>query len=505
MGAPAGEGGGGVERWRRWCCWLGCLRASRRLLPVLLSALLAGMTGGLRLTPALISPALAQAPVGNPATGAGWQTAIDAGKVDLGKIDLDKLDTGKPDVGEERKPKSPTSRRARMAPAEQGIKATSAELRVDGDRTLFYLQLTGAAGVQVYTLASPHRVVIDLADVKFQLAATAGRQGQGAVASFRYGLMAAGQSRIMLDLARPMRVETAELKVAHSSAQGGAQRLEVRLAPTEEATFVREASQPLPDKPQAVALDQPHEDAAPRAGAGKTRTRPVIVIDPGHGGVDPGAIGTTDVSEKALVLAVAKQVRALLPTHRYAVVMTRSTDVYVGLDARLEMSRRSEADLFVSIHADAIDGRFAQSVRGATIYTLSESASDAQAQRLAEKENAADTVAGLASVPVAERDHVKGILIDLMKRETSNFSSEFSRLLVGRLGQSLSLAKEPQRSAAFKVLKQTQSPSVLIELGYMTNVDDERVMRTPEWQRKVAQSIAAAIETYFAKRTAERP
>lgn len=475
----------GVGRWRRRCCWLGCAWASRRLLLAVLPLLLAavGSPSAWAQGPA---PNPAGSPAGSPAVspgaGAGWQTAIDPGK--------------------ERKSKPSPSHRGR-SPAAGGapaVKAISAELSADGDRTVFHLQLSGATGVQVYSLASPHRVVIDLSDVEFQLPAAAGRRGQGAVAAFRYGLMAAGQSRIMLDLARPMRVEAAELKAAHNTTQ----RLEVRLAPTDEATYVKEASQPLPDTPAAEPATLP-EEAAPVPGGYKARARPVIVLDPGHGGVDPGAIGTTEISEKSLVLAVAKQVRALLPAQRYAVVMTRSNDVYVGLDARLAISRRADADLFVSIHADAIDGRFAQSVRGATIYTLSESASDAQAHRLAEKENAADTVAGLASVPEAERDHVKGILIDLMKRETSNFSSEFSHLLVGRLGRSLSLSKDPQRSAAFKVLRQTQSPSVLIELGYMTNAEDERLMRTPEWQRKVAQSIAAAIEAYFTKRTAATP
>jgi N-acetylmuramoyl-L-alanine amidase len=339
--------------------------------------------------------------------------------------------------------------------------------------------------------------VLDLADVAFQLPSTAGRQGKGAVSGFRYGLMSAGQSRVMLDLARPVRVEAAEWK---SDAAGGAS-LVLRLAPTDAATFEREASLPLPDKPP-----EPAQEAVPSAPAeGKSRKRPVIVIDAGHGGIDPGAIGATDITEKSIVLAVAQQVRAMLPSQRYSVVMTRTEDVYVGLDARLAVSQRAEADLFISIHADAIDARFAQSVRRASIYTLSERASNEEARLLAEKENAADSVAGLASVPDAERDNVKGILIDLMKRETANFSSEFSRLLVGRLGNALSLARDPQRSAAFKVLKQTQSPSVLIELGYMTNAEDERQMRTPEWQRKVAIAIAGAIEAYFAKRTAGAP
>lgn len=450
-------------------------RCHRRIshLPLLIAGCAA-----LLLEAALLVPALAQ----SSASGSSWQTEINGGQPSRRARATPPADT-KPATA------------ARDAATKQ-IRATAASLAIDGDRTVFHLQLSAPAAVQAYTLASPSRVVLDLADVSFHLPPTAGRQGKGAVSGFRYGLMSAGQSRVMLDLAWPVRVEAAEWR---SDASGGT-ALVLRLAPTDEATFEREASLPLPDKPP-----EPAHEAVPSAPSEGKRKRPVVVIDAGHGGVDPGAIGATDITEKSIVLAVAQQVRAMLPSQRYSVVMTRTEDVYVGLDARLAVSQRAEADLFISIHADAIDARFAQSVRGASIYTLSERASNEEARLLAEKENAADTVAGLASVPDAERDNVKGILIDLMKRETANFSYEFSRLLVGRLGNALSLARDPQRSAAFKVLKQTQSPSVLIELGYMTNAEDERQMRTPEWQRKVASAIAGAIEAYFTKRTAGAP
>ena len=381
------------------------------------------------------------------------------------------------------------------------VRLRAAALASEGGRTIFTLDLTGSVGIQVYTLANPHRVVIDLPELASDLPAHAGRDGRGLVSKFRYGQIEAGKTRVVLDLAQPARIEAADLK-PHGAP--GHTRLQLRLAPVTEAVFISEAAAPQPAPPPETRPTL-HEDA-PLAKGDKSRAQPVIVIDPGHGGVDPGAIGSTEITEKAVVLAVARQVAAILGTsQRYKVLLTRETDVFVGLDKRVEISRHNEADLFVSIHADAVTAQFAQAVRGATIYTLSEKPSDERARLLAERENAADVLAGIATMPDGDRGQVAGILIDLLKRETANFSHEFSGLLAGRLRGALSLAKEPQRGAAFRVLKQTQSPSVLIELGYMTNPEDERQLMSAEWQRKVAQSIAAAIDAYFAKRLSGLP
>jgi N-acetylmuramoyl-L-alanine amidase len=160
--------------------------------------------------------------------------------------------------------------------------------------------------------------------------------------------------------------------------------------------------------------------------------------------------------------------------------------------------------LFVSIHADAVGAQnLAPNVRGATVYTLSEQASDEQARRLAEKENAADVLAGLVAAPPEDRDDVRNILIDLLRQETANHSADFQTLLIGELRKRIALAREPQRSAAFRVLKQTHSPAVLIELGYMSNAEDQKQMKAVGWQTQVAGTIAAAIDAFFAKR-AER-
>jgi N-acetylmuramoyl-L-alanine amidase len=191
----------------------------------------------------------------------------------------------------------------------------------------------------------------------------------------------------------------------------------------------------------------------------------------------------------------------LLAGGRYEVVLTRSSDTFVPLDQRLTQSRRSGADLFISIHADSVAANAnAQGVRGATVYTLSDHASDEQARRLADKENAADQAGGLAVAAKLDNDLVRNILVDLMRRETAEFSAEFRATVVAELSRRIAMAREPQRAAAFKVLKQTDVPAVLVELGYMSNAQDQKLLQSATWQSQVAASIAMAVDSFFVRR-----
>lgn len=377
--------------------------------------------------------------------------------------------------------------------------ATSVRVAGDDKATSFDLLLSTGVPAEIFTLASPYRVIIDLPDVAFKLSPKAGQKPHGLIKAFRYGLFAEGKARVVIDTKGPV-----EIAKAGMTREGSGVLLQLKLRPIEAAAFgvgtgASRAGGPASPKP---AENLPVE-SEPKA----VRARPVIVIDAGHGGIDPGAISPDGVTEKKVVLAVAKRLQNILAkSGHYDVRMTRSKDVFVSLDQRLKFSADNDADLFISLHADAIEARdFAESVRGATIYTLSERASDEQARRMAEKENASDLIAGLETASIDGSDQVKTILIDLLKRETSNFSADFSNVLLGSLKKSIAMSKDPQRSAAFKVLKQQNAPSVLVELGYMSNSKDQAQMTSAPWQNNVAKAIETAVNAYFHKRKAQHP
>jgi N-acetylmuramoyl-L-alanine amidase len=382
--------------------------------------------------------------------------------------------------------------------APSGLSSEATALDVLGDRKKTVLQLTLTRGVtaEVYSLANPYRVIVDLPRVGFQLPPDAGRDGRGLVSAFRYGQFAEGKARIVLDTVGPVAIAKAAMTNART---GSGVVLTVELQPTNAAAF----GEGTGSGRQPTGEASPPVSPAAAMATGST-DKPIIMIDPGHGGIDPGAVGAGNLLEKSLVLAVAKRVQAQLQrSGRYTVIMTRDSDVFISLNERLALSRQAQSDLFISIHADSIEQTYAQSIKGATIYTLSERASDAQARAIAEKENSSDLVAGLDVAKGEDNTDVKNILIDLMKRETANFSAEFSRTLVRTLKSNVSLSRDPQRSAAFKVLRQTHAPSVLVELGYVSNAEDSRQMQAAEWQDKVSKSIVAAVDAFFAKRPAE--
>lgn len=372
------------------------------------------------------------------------------------------------------------------------------EVRLSGDRkaTTFELTLTAGLTAEVFTLANPYRVVVDLPDLEFDLKTDAGQKGLGLISAFRYGLFAEHKARIVIDTTGPVEIASANMTRAQSKAINFA----IVMKPIDAKAFGLGTG-------AARTAGAPHESKTTEAASAtpKKKGKPVIVIDPGHGGIDPGAMGANNVPEKTIVLAVAKQLLATLKkTGAYEVKMTRTSDVFISLDKRLEFSAESDADLFISLHADSIKTS-ADIIRGATVYTLSEQASDEQARAMAEKENSSDLIAGLESAGGEENDQVKSILIDLMKRETSNFSADFSQVVAARLGKTIAMSRIPRRSAAFKVLKQTDAPSVLIELGYMSNAEDQKQMETEAWQAKVADALTAAVKFYFSKRKPSHP
>ena len=230
--------------------------------------------------------------------------------------------------------------------------------------------------------------------------------------------------------------------------------------------------------------------------------KPLIMIDPGHGGIDPGAIGKSKMPEKTVVLAVATQLaRTLEATKRYRVRLTRSTDIFVPLDIRLDLAKHAEPDIFISLHADTIDdSRVASQIHGASVYVLSEKASNEEARLMAEKENAVDDLMGTPRARDGEPEDVKPILFDLTARETATLSKLMSRCIVEALSKKHTLTREPERAAAFRVLRQPSAPAVLIELGFLSNATEEQLMMQPDWHQQIASALSHAIDVYFSQK-----
>lgn len=369
------------------------------------------------------------------------------------------------------------------------VNATDTRLGGDGSKTRLVVDLDGPVAPRLFTLANPYRVIVDLPDVSFGTKALP-HEARGLVSAYRFGLIAPGRSRIVIDVARPVKAALRSLPAAED---GQPARLVVELTPTTESAFLAHM------RSETHRAEQIPEPSAPKIVPDASDPRPVVVIDPGHGGIDTGARGAGGEEEKEVVLQFARTLRdKLLASGRYRVAMTREDDSFVALADRVRFARENAADLLLSIHADSLSAD-PFGVRGATIYTLSDRASDAEAERLAEKENRADIIAGVDLTE--EPDDVAGILIDLARRETRVFSSRFAGTLVASVGKAIRLNKNPQRSAGFVVLKAPDVPSALLELGYMSSKEDLKLLLSQNWRDKAADAIVTSIDAYFAPRT----
>ena len=340
--------------------------------------------------------------------------------------------------------------------------ATDARLGGDDAQTRFVMDLTRKVDVHVFTLADPYRVVVDIPQFTFRLPPKAGETGRGMIKAFRFGLVMPGGSRIVLDLAKPARVDKAFVV---DQAEGAPARLVLDLVATDRENFLRK-----------VALDQrfAHAQTPPPLREQQSSSgdaRPIIVLD------------------------FAKRLKQKIETAgKYRVLLTRSDDAFVPLAERVRFAREADASLFISIHADSLP-RKEGDAQGATVYTLSETATDPAAARLAEQENRADVIAGVDLKD--QPDDVAGILIDLAQRETKTFSVQFANKLVGIMKQSARLHKEPIKSAGFRVLRAPDVPSVLVELGYVSNKEDLQSLSSESWRDHTANAMSAAIDGYF--------
>lgn len=378
------------------------------------------------------------------------------------------------------------------APRAAELEVRDIRIGIHPDSTRFVLDLSGETKPRIFGLADPFRIVIDLPEVDFVLGEDQSAGG-GSIASYRYGLFRPGTSRVVLDLKRPAKVQRQFLLRPEN---GRPWRLVVDLTDTDRRDFLAAMRpQPLPQGPR------------PRVPPLRTRPRspgelPVIVIDPGHGGIDPGGISPQGFKEKAIVLDFALEMRRQLEaTGRYRVVLTRDRDVFLPLRERVRVAREARADLFLSLHVNTNPRR---GVRGFSVYTLSETASDAEAEALAAKENKSDVIGGvdLEQYP----DDVATILIDLTQLKNNEQSVTFGRdVLLAKVRAESPLLPSPWRSAGFAVLKAPDVPSVLLELGYLTHPDEERALTSRTHREKLAAAIIGAIDAYFARQRASSP
>lgn len=339
-----------------------------------------------------------------------------------------------------------------------------------------------------FLLRAPNRLVVDLPGAFFALDPK-DVKARGLVKNVRYGSVGETTGRLVLTGKGPFLVESLDVL---KNEDGKGYRLAVEIS----AASAREFDAALADQSLTTGSTVSVVKGE-RVGNGPTSNpghRFTVVVDAGHGGIDGGAEGSSGTVEKDVTLAFAKEIRdKLLSVGKYDVFMTRDKDEFLRLDDRVRIARQHEADLFISIHADTIN---LKGIRGATVYTVSDKASDPEAQALADRENLSDQFAGMEIK--ADDPQVTDILIDLIRRETHSFSMSFAHTLVGKLSTTVGLINNPHRSAGFRVLKAPDVPSVLVELGYLSNAKDEAQLIDPDWRGKAADSIAGAVAVFAA-------
>ena len=368
----------------------------------------------------------------------------------------------------------------------------SARIGEHEDRTRLVIELSDPVNLRAFALANPDRVVIDMPEVSWRLGAPPRPSGLGPVKSYRYGLFRAGNSRMVIDLNSPVTVSDA-LVIPPSAGFG--YRVVIDLFPTTQPKFDVQAGWPADlKKRESDAEKLAALIAAQQSPPARAKGKKIIVLDPGHGGLDSGTVGVNGLMEKDLALAEGLKLARELRQRGYTVFMTRDNDTFIPLRQRVAISRADKADLFIALHADSNPD---SSTTGTSIYTLNDGRSDREASALARRENQSDVIAGVdlsgGNNPVAP------ILINLAQRDTRNKSSEFATNALRNLGQVTDLlARSPHRSASLAVLVAPDVPAVLIELGYLSNSGDAGQMNTDSWRAKVAGAIADAVDSQFA-------
>lgn len=364
--------------------------------------------------------------------------------------------------------------------AEMRYVAIAARMAGDENRMRLILDFGATPDFRLQYLENPPRAIIDLPETVFAFPADA-LKPRGLVRALRYGMSGQGRARMVFELARPARFDLAETL---DEADGAVHRLVFDAVAIEPDAFFALVSGSDWSEPGLAA-----------AISGRAETRDsdlTVVIDAGHGGIDGGAEGPSGAMEKNVTLAFAEAFKVELEKlGGVRVAMTRTDDSFLSLSARVRKARQEQADLFVSLHADSIA---VKSLRGATVYTLSDKASDELAQSLADQENSGDAIVGarLEDAPEA----VASILVDLARTETRLFSTGLARKVIDSFEGQVRLIKNPLRHAGFRVLQAPDVPSVLVEMGYLSNRDDEKLLTDPAWRESTARLLAQSVQKY---------
>jgi N-acetylmuramoyl-L-alanine amidase len=400
---------------------------------------------------------------------------------------------------------APLARAEKAAAAEGGEPHTGNGSSIGGNhlQTRFVIGLAKPVEFQVFSLSNPNRVVVELPDTGLSLPSQPNGQPIGLVQGFRGGVSAPGRARIVIEVTKPVVVESARIE---KGKDGRSSHLAIEIVPVQAVNRKSLKQQPFALGAAAVQPPLPKPAMRPELRA-DSAFKPIIVIDPGHGGTDSGATKNGTI-EKDVVLAFSMALRdRLTATGLYKVLMTRDTDVFVELDERRAFAERHNANLFIAVHADYAGSN----ARGATIFSLRENVAK-ELRRSAKGGLSRHLLSSSEAEAIKEAegdvDTVRGILSDLAEREvdaTSERSSMFARSVIEYMGAKTSLRDNPDQQAAFRVLKTAQFPSVLIELAYVTNSEDARNLKSETWREKVANSIVTAVENYFSHQVARLP
>jgi N-acetylmuramoyl-L-alanine amidase len=358
---------------------------------------------------------------------------------------------------------------------------TGISIEVRDDKTVIEVETSKPDGFSVAASARPNRVIVDFGAVNFKFPADKRTKAAGLVTAWRAAAVDPDHSRLMLETSVPVQVASSRLIPGVGDEPA---RIHIELAITAPTAPDSQPQDPL----VTGSISAPKPPVSLKT----------IVIDPGHGGIDPGASAPDKVAEKDIVLAFAKTFKTTLEkTGQYKVVLTRESDTFLPLEQRVKIARDTKADLFLVIHADTLTGPSLQrsSVRGLTLYTVSDKASDAEAEALAQKENRADIIAGVDLG--GKTPEISNVLINLAQRESRAEALKFAGRAIAEARDETHITGQPMRSAAFVVLKAPDVASVLIELGYLSNAEDEAQLTSEEWRGKMSAAFTRAINSFF--------